>query len=221
MPELILTGDGSHTFYIPEKQEHYHSVHGAIAESMHVFINAGLNYCAENKELINILEVGLGTGLNCLLTLKECQELKKKINYHALEPYPLNKADVLSLNYCEKLQKPELAALFELIHETEFEKVLKLSELFSLTKHRSELQNFIPENTFDVIYFDAFAPRVQPELWTISVFKSVYEMLNLNGILVTYCAKGEVKRNLKAAGFMVETLAGPPGKREMVRAVKL
>jgi tRNA U34 5-methylaminomethyl-2-thiouridine-forming methyltransferase MnmC len=195
--------------FIPEVEETYHSTHGAVQESLHVFIENGLKAC--DKEEIRILEVGLGTGLNAALTL---QHATKKIHYCALEPYPLSK-EILD----------ELAASrtgqFEMkFHDSNAEEVISLREDFSFVRIEVGLEEFQTEQKFDVIYYDAFGPRVEPGLWTPVRMQQCFDLLNEGGIFVTYCAKGEVRRNLQAAGFVVERLAGPPGKREMLRGVK-
>lgn len=207
--ELVRTADGSFTLFIPEVEETYHSTHGAVQESMHVFIENGLKAC--DKEVIRVLEVGLGTGLNAMLTL---QHATKKIDYCALEPYPLSK-DILN----------ELAASrsdhFEMkFHVSKAGELISIHEHFSFVRMEVGLEEFQSEEKFDVIYYDAFGPRVEPGLWTLERMQQCFNLLNEGGIFVTYCAKGEVRRNLQAVGFVVERLAGPPGKREMLRGKK-
>jgi tRNA U34 5-methylaminomethyl-2-thiouridine-forming methyltransferase MnmC len=222
--ELVITSDGSHTLFLPEVNEHYHSYHGAINESKHVFIKNGLDYYLSNNMIspINILEIGMGTGLNVFLTfLYTVERLGVIIDYVALEPFPISVEFVPELNYIEKLNAKHHIDTFNLIHSSEFNKKIKLYNQFTLTKKSDTLQDSPNDQAIDIIFFDAFAPRVQPELWTKEVFDKLYSFLKPGGILVTYCAKGEVKRTLKASGFKVESLPGPPGKREMVRAVKL
>jgi tRNA U34 5-methylaminomethyl-2-thiouridine-forming methyltransferase MnmC len=214
--QLIVTADGSHSLFVPELNEHYHSVHGAVQESMHVFIDAGLRYVEGKKEL-NILEVGMGTGLNVLLTLLNA---KTQVRYHALEAYPITPVTVEALNYPDLLNCVHLKPAFRLVHSCEPEAHTGLSSHLNFVKHITKLEDFRSTEQFDLVYFDAFAPRVQPELWTRQVFEHLFSMMGEGGALVTYCAKGEVKRNLKAAGFSVEALPGPKGKREMTRAVK-
>ena len=207
--ELKQTSDGSFTLFIPEVEETYHSTHGAKQESMHVFIEDGFKACSKND--IRILEVGLGTGLNASLTL---QHATKKIHYCALEPYPLSK-ELLN----------ELASVgthfFEMkFHESSSGEEVVISDQFSFVRMEVGLEEFHSAEKFDLIYYDAFGPRVEPGLWTFERMLQCYELLNEGGIFVTYCAKGEVRRNLQSAGFVVERLAGPPGKREMLRGVK-
>jgi len=220
--KLIITSDGSHSIHIPEWNENYHSVHGAIQESRHVFIEAGLKYCAAKKNALNILEIGLGTGLNALLTFMEAQLLSTGIHYTALEAFPLSKELTDELNYIKALESPEHEGLFfDLIHGSEWEKETEVTPGCKLKKIRNTLQEItLPEQEFDLVYFDAFGPPVQPEMWTEELFIKTYKTTKPGGILVTYCAKGEVKRTLKRVGFTIESLPGPPGKREMIRALK-
>jgi tRNA U34 5-methylaminomethyl-2-thiouridine-forming methyltransferase MnmC len=207
--ELVKTADGSFTLFIPEVEETYHSTHGAVQESMHVFIENGLKVC--DKEVIRILEVGLGTGLNAMLTL---QHATKKINYCGLEPYPLSKEilEELSANKSDQFEMK--------FHVSNAGEWISIQENFSFVRMEVGLEEFSSEEKFDVIYYDAFGPRVEPGLWTLERMQQCFDLLNDGGIFVTYCAKGEVRRNLQAAGFVVERLAGPPGKREMLRGVK-
>ncbi len=207
--ELKQTADGSFTLFIPEVEETYHSTHGAVQESMHVFIENGLKAC--DKDLIRILEVGLGTGLNAALTL---QHATKKIHYCALEPYPLSK-EILNELAASRMGQFEMK-----FHDSRAEEVISLREDFSFIRMEVGLEEFQTEQKFDVIYYDAFGPRVEPGLWTPERMQQCFNLLNEGGAFVTYCAKGEVRRNLQAAGFVVERLPGPPGKREMLRGVK-
>ena len=207
--ELVQTADGSFTLFIPEVEETYHSTHGAVQESMHVFIESGLKAC--DKESIRILEVGLGTGLNAVLTL---QHATKKIDYCALEPYPLSKE---ILNELSAIRSDQFEMNFHVSNAGEW---ISIQENFSFVRMEVGLEKFQTEEKFDVIYYDAFGPRVEPGLWTPARMQQCFDLLNDGGVFVTYCAKGEVRRNLQAAGFVVERLAGPPGKREMLRGVK-
>lgn len=219
-PKLILTADGSHSIRLDELDENYHSVHGAIQESIHVFIKSGFHFF-ENKKQLSVLEIGFGTGLNALLTAMEAERVGVKVNYSSLEKFPLQKEIVQQLNYPSQLKDTSASFLFQKIHEVNWNEYAFITETFRLKKQECDIYNFLPDEKFDLIYFDAFGPRVQPEMWTSDVFNKIYDSLLNNGILVTYCAKGEVKRTLKAAGFKVETLQGPPGKREMIRAQKV
>ncbi|GCC52009.1 methyltransferase [Chryseotalea sanaruensis] len=220
MIELITTGDGSHSLLNTSLDETYHSRHGALQESKYVFIKQGLNFFIEkagNKQ-VSILEVGFGTGLNAWLTLQEAQALNISIHYTSLETYPLPKSVWPSLNYATG---SEFEKDFEKLHEAEWNKEVLINKDFSLHKVEQSLQEFdVVGKSFDIIYFDAFAPNKQPELWEASILQKVVISLNPSGVFVTYCAKGQLKRDLKSFDLVVESLPGPPGKREMVRALK-
>jgi tRNA U34 5-methylaminomethyl-2-thiouridine-forming methyltransferase MnmC len=225
---LIKTADGSHSLYVEDLDEHYHSIHGAIQESIHVFINTGLKFIASQTTQINILEIGLGTGLNALLTYIEAEKLNLKINYTSLEAFPLSIDLVKELNYLNLLNEPGhaspptggSASVFHQFHTCEWNKEISFSKKFTFKKIHNTLQAVEFKDQFQLIYFDAFGPRVQPEMWTEELFSKIYEATKPQGCLVTYCAKGEVKRTLKKVGYTVETLPGPPRKREMVRGTK-
>jgi tRNA U34 5-methylaminomethyl-2-thiouridine-forming methyltransferase MnmC len=213
-----ITADGSHTLYLEDLDETYHSKHGAIQEAMHVFIDAGLKSC--NKSNLNILEIGFGTGLNTFLTLQE--STNTIINYTSLEAYPLKDTILSQLNYTKELNlDADGIEKFNKLHKVEWGTYQEITPTFNLDKEKVELVNYKTTEKFDIIYFDAFGPNVQPEMWEKAIFENMYNVLNENGILVTYCAKGSVKRALKEVGFEVEPLPGPPGKREMTRARKL
>ena len=219
---VYLTDDGSHSIISEQFNESYHSRHGALKESIHVFINAGLKAFNAKSE-ISILEVGLGTGLNAWLTNIESRKQDKIIKYTGLEPYPITTEIAESLNYPNVLFEQDIdmhRKCFLKLHETEWDETMVLDENFHFTKIKTTLSDFSPDHKFDIVYFDAFAPNAQPELWTEEVFQKLFHLMAPGGIMVTYCAKGTVKRSLKAIGFTVETLEGPPGKREMTRAVK-
>lgn len=220
--QLVVTSDGSHSLYLSELDEHYHSIHGAIQESNHVFIEAGFKkLIKEKRDPINILEVGLGTGLNVLLSFIESNNTTSKINYTAIEAFPLTFDLVEKLNYSELLNSNSYKDDLNKIHLSEWEQNVELSSRFILHKIKNTLQQATLENNYNLIYFDAFGPKVQPEMWTEEIFFKIYKSLIQGGMLVTYCAKGEVKRTLKKVGFTIESLQGPPGKREMIRAIKL
>lgn len=222
MRELVKTKDGSHTIALPDKGVTYHSIHGAIQESRHVFIEAGLKHLLTqpvNKQR-SILEVGFGTGLNALLTAIETEGTETSIYYVALEPFPLGAEEINSLNYCEQLGRNDLRQAFRKMHECGWNRSIVLTENFLLHKSSDTLKAFEHATKFDLIYYDAFAPLAQPELWTKEIFEKVFALLNANGVLVTCCSKGDVRRAMKAAGFDVKKLPGPPGKREMLRAEK-
>ncbi len=218
--ELITTADGSNSLFNTELNETYHSVHGAIQESMHVFIGAGLNFKIEQSSTatLQLLEVGFGTGLNTLLALKRAQETNTKIFYTTLETFPLAEATWSKLNYTDVLG---LAERFNSIHTSPWENVASVCAGFDLLKLKSSLQaiNFTPD-TYDVVFFDAFAPSKQPEMWQLPVLEKIVKGMKRGGVFVTYCAKGQLKRDLKSLGLRVESLPGPPGKMEMVRAIR-
>ena len=218
-PQTIIenTADGSHTLFVPALNEHYHSVNGAWQESRHVFIEAGLKQCA--KEEISVFEVGFGTGLNAFLTLVQAKKSDKVVRYTTLELYPLSVEFANSLNYAE-LIAPESRDLFETLHLAMWGEEVQISPNFFLRKEKADLCAYSFLSTYDVVYFDAFAPDKQPEMWNPELFVKLYDHTNLNGILTTYCAKGVVRRSLQAAGYAVERLQGPPGKREMLRGRK-
>jgi tRNA U34 5-methylaminomethyl-2-thiouridine-forming methyltransferase MnmC len=218
--KIILTADGSNSISIPEMNVTYHSIHGAIQESEHVFINAGFNYLISKSsdQPISLLEMGLGTGLNALLTLIETEKHPQTVQYTAVELHPLTIDESRSLNYCEQLNRTDLQTLFEKIHSCEWNNTINLTPHFTFHKINKDLIGLSASQLFNLIYYDAFAPAAQPELWTQPVFEKLYSMMATNGILVTYCSKGDVRRAMQAAGFIVEKIQGPPGKREMVRA---
>jgi len=200
----------------------YHSHHGAIQESLHVYINAGLKYFLDTVKApdIHIFEMGLGTGLNALLTLVEAERLQQPVHYTAIELFPLEENEISSLNYCEQLTGRDLEALFQLLHQCEWEKDISITPFFSFKKMKSNLINFSTRQHFNLIYFDSFAPAAQPEHWTTEIFEKLFSFLSPGGILVTYCSKSIVRRAMQAAGFVVTKIPGPHGKREMVRAIK-
>jgi tRNA U34 5-methylaminomethyl-2-thiouridine-forming methyltransferase MnmC len=218
---LQLTSDGSHTVSIPELHVTYHSIHGAIQESRHVFIDAGLKPLLHQFETINIFEMGFGTALNALLSLQQAVEHNQKIFYYAAELFPLKANEYSSLNYSAQLHDASLQSYFKLMHESAWEKDVAIHPLFVLHKTNQSLINLAVGHAFDLIFFDAFAPAAQPELWTEQVFEKMYHLLKNRGVLVTYCSKGDVRRAMLAAGFSVEKLQGPPRKREMLRANKI
>lgn len=218
--EVIITNDGSPTLYVAELDEHYHSIHGAFNESMHVFINAGLLHQIQLKSALKILEVGLGTGSNVLLTNTILAQYTAQVQYDALEPFPINAANIAILATENLQQYGATIPQFKAIHEQLPQIPLPISEHLTFRVFNEKLEEVILEQGYDLIYFDAFGPRAQPEIWSIENFKKLYDCLNTNGTLVTYCAKGEVRRTMQTVGFEVERLPGPPGKREMLRATK-
>lgn len=218
--KIFLTGDGSHSISVPGLKVAYHSIHGAIQESVHVFINAGMKFLLTQLPdfPLAIFEMGFGSGLNALLTLMEAEKSGTKIYYEAAELYPLHEPEVKSLNYCRFLNRTDMQTVFEYMHRCEWDKEISITENFSLKKIKSALSSHLTIQQFNLVYFDAFAPNAQPELWTNEVFHKMYSMLVPGGVLVTYCSKGDVRRAMIAAGFTVEKLAGPMRKREMIRA---
>lgn len=221
--KIIKTSDGSVTIHLPEWDEQYHSKHGAIQEARHVFLEMGLHHWLESdsKRPLEILEIGFGTGLNAFLTLLESNRLDLQINYTGVEAYPVIPSEIEMLNYPEAADASSAEDLFKKLHSVPWEVSTAITQKFSLLKNELTFQELDITNQFDLIYFDAFGARVQPELWGEDIFNSMYKALKINGVLVTYAAKGSVRRAMISAGFQVEKLPGPPGKREMLRAVKL
>ena len=216
--KLEQTADGSYTLYVPELDEHYHSVKGALTESQHIFINMGLKHSPVTEP--RILEIGLGTGLNCFLTLLAAEETRRKIHYTGIERFPLDEEVIRQLDYPTMVGKGH-AEEYLSIHQAPWEEDTNLSPWFTLRKLERDFTHYTFEKGYDIIYFDAFAPEKQPEMWEQSLFNCLYDKLNEGGILTTYCAKGVVRRMLQSAGFTVERLPGPPGgKREILRATK-
>ena len=218
--EIIITDDGSTTIHLPDWNEQYHSKHGAIQEAYHVFINTGLFYFLKQQQPkpIKILEIGFGTGLNAFITLLESEKNTFPINYTGIEAYPILSSEIEKLNYPLQLNCSD--KLFKELHKSEWEKAIDLTDHFSILKRKQSFLEVNDENSFHLIYFDAFGARVQPELWTEQIFKKMYKALKKDGVLVTYSAKGSVRRAMQSVGFVVERLPGPPGKREMLRAIK-
>lgn len=217
--EIIITSDGSTTIHLPDWNEQYHSIHGAIQEAYHVFIKSGLEQVETDD--ISILEIGFGTGLNAFITFLESQNRNLKIDYVGVEAYPVSTDEVQNLNYISELKATSFADVFQKMHDTSWEEKHQISSGFQLTKRKQFFEDVEDQNAFDVIYFDAFGARNQPELWTEPIFQKMYEALKEGGILTTYAAKGSVRRAMLAVGFEVERLPGPPGKREMLRAKKV
>lgn len=216
--EIITTGDGSKTIQLTDWEEQYHSVHGAIQEAYHVFIKHGLDLFQNSP--IHILEVGFGTGLNAFITLLEAQKRKLHINYCGVEGFPVLWEEAKQLDYPLKLEVLDYKPIFELMHTSGWEKEIEIASKFILTKKNKDFKDINEHEMFNLIYFDAFGARVQPELWTVAIFEKMFNALKSEGYLVTYAAKGSVRRALQEVGFLVERLPGPPGKREMLRARK-
>jgi tRNA U34 5-methylaminomethyl-2-thiouridine-forming methyltransferase MnmC len=214
---IELTEDGSHTLYLPEMDEHFHSIHGAVQESMHVFINNGLSQCKQAE--IHLLEVGFGTGLNALLTMLHRQE--KIIHYYSLEKYPLTAEEYSQLNYTENCS-PEIQAHFLQMHNSAWGKPIEIVPGFELTKLTCDLRtvDLTALPAFDLVYFDAFAPGKQPDLWTDAIFQKISRQCKPGAIITTYCAKGDIRRSLQKNGFAMQRVPGPPGKRQMLYGEK-
>jgi tRNA U34 5-methylaminomethyl-2-thiouridine-forming methyltransferase MnmC len=244
MRRIIITEDGSHSVTGEGGGENYHSIHGAITESIHVYIRGGLRTWAREARragligevggvglsrearreggTVHVFEMGLGTGLNVFLTLVEASALSLRVHYEAIEAYPLEEEITRQLNYPSLLDLPEARMIFERIHAAPWGQAANITPDLSLLKRRERLEDLVHADApIDVLYFDAFAPDLQPELWTPSIFEKLFARMAPGGMLTTYCSKGKVRRCLQDAGFIVEKIAGPPGKREMIRAVKL
>lgn len=218
--EIIDTEDGSKTIHLPELNESYHSIHGAVQESKHVFLKSGWDHLELNE--YKILEIGLGSGLNAILTLIKGLEENKKVHYTGIEAFPITLEEFESLCYTTLPDIQSVKSEYEQIHKSQWRKEIQINSGFTLLKQNKKLKEFLPEeNTYNLIYFDAFAPRVQPEMWTLEVFQKMYHALSSKGTLVTYCSKGDVRRNMMSTGFEVEKIPGPPGKREMLRGHKI
>ncbi len=220
--EISITADGSTTIHLPELDEHYHSKHGAINEANHVFIQNGLYHILKSRTFksLNILEIGFGTGLNALITLIEAKKKEQTVNYVGVEAYPIAAKEVQQMNYPRALGNIEAEPIFQELHTSNWETNIPVTDIFTLQKRKQFFSDIEDKNSFDLVYFDAFGARVQPELWTVVIFKKMFEALNKGGVLVTYSAKGSVRRAMLEVGFEVERLPGPPGKREMLRATK-
>lgn len=217
--KVLNTADGSTTLELDGIDETYHSRHGALTESLHVFIQNGLNEILTQDEPVHILEMGFGTALNALLSWRWAEKNKKKVVFRSLEAFPLEKEIWSSLRF-RGLVNDEQEQI-QLLHEAEWDTKIELSEYFSLWKEHIDLQSWKSEDwKADIAFYDAFGPRTQPELWTIEALKKITDELKSGGLFLTYCAQGQFKRNLKELEMEVEALPGPPGKREMTRALK-
>ena len=212
---LITTQDGSSSLYLPELDETYHSTRGALGESIHVYIENGINTLTNTD--IKLLEVGFGTGLNALLTYQFAKKKQLNVRYHTLEPFPLSKEIYENLGYAGAEEEREVFHRMHVLTEGD----LSISPFFEFHRYQKTLEDFFPKQTFDIIYFDAFAPSRQPEIWSKENLSKCLDLLNPGGIMVTYCAQGQFKRDLAAIGFQVEVLPGGMGKKEMVRARRL
>ena len=215
--ELQVTADGSHTLFNSVMDEHYHSTNGAAQESLHVFIKAGMRH--QRKQHIVIFEVGFGTGLNAFLTLIEAMQQSRNIIYYSVERYPIDLEVVQTLNYAQ-YSAPEHIILYEALHTAAWDQLVEITPYFTLYKIKGDSNNCLIPSAIDLIYFDAFAPDKQPEMWSQMIFDRLFAHTALGGILTTYCAKGVVRRMMQSAGYVMERIPGPPGKREMLRATK-
>lgn len=217
--EIITTNDGSTTIHLPELNESYHSKHGAIQEAYHVFIKNGLSLF-EGKS-VSVLEIGFGTGLNSFITYLEAKKTNQNIDYVGVEAYPVAIEEALQMNYVKELNSNQEAIIFKNMHEAIWEEKVPISDDFSLTKRQQLFQDIEDEDAFNLIYFDAFGFRVQPELWSLEIFQKMYNALKINGVIVTYACRSSIKNAMIECGFKVEKLPGAPGKREMLRAKKI
>lgn len=232
---IYPTKDGSNTLRNPFLNDTYHSRDGAVAEALHVYVGAGLAHTLTQKPQIRLLEVGFGTGLNALMSLQYVQNCVQNqlqnplqnastdfsVHYVGLEPAPLDYNLIKELGYIEKINAQKLETHFRMMHECENEAEIELSEQFFFQKKQTKLADFTTKTPFDLVYFDAFAPKVQPELWTIEALAHLHQQMSAQGVMVTYCAKGQFKRDLRAIGFEVERLPAPKGRQEMTRAIKI
>lgn len=227
--QLQLTKDQSYTLYVPELDETYHSRNGAVEEAMYVYIGRGLLDSVHSAwfmdhgkraNTLSILEIGFGTGLNAWLTAIECAKLNMHCSYHSLETVPLALELVGQLNYTQDAAIAQ-KYLYTNLHEAIWNEAVEITSHFTLCKLNTSLQDFVPTKTYDVIYFDAFAPEKQPELWTKELFQKLYDCLTEHGVIVTYSSKGDIKRMWREIGFEVERLPGPPMKRHMLRGRKM
>jgi tRNA U34 5-methylaminomethyl-2-thiouridine-forming methyltransferase MnmC len=228
-PELVVTADGSHSLRFPAVGEGYHSTGGALSEAQHVYINPCFVPKAEKETEVNVLEVGFGMGLNAFLTLCKSMEYGIAVNYTAIEAYPLEEKIWSRLNYPEVYKKLygndlglDLETLFQNLHTAEWGREVEITPNFYLTKIRGMVQEVaLPANTFHCVYYDAFAPQYQPELWTAELFARIAAAMRDGALLTTYCCKGDVKRAIKANGLEITKLQGFANKREMLRAEKV
>ena len=222
--KIVTTGDGSTTIQITDWNEQYHSMHGAVQEAKHVFLKMGLDFWMNenpDQNSLHILEIGFGTGLNALLTLIHTEKSSVNLLYEGVEAYPVSSEELAQLNYLEAADAQVFEAVFEKMHQTPWEQTETITEAFQLKKRKQTFETLEDQDQHDLIYFDAFGARVQPELWEEPIFQKMSNALKPGGVLVTYAAKGSVRRAMQAVGFKVERLPGPPGKREMLRAVKV
>ena len=214
--KVIITADGSATIQIEDLNEQYHSLHGAVQEARHVYINAGLARLEQGE--IRLLEIGFGTGLNAFMTYLNAVERKLKVHYTGVEAYPISSEEIKQLNYVSILNAENKAHIFDKLHTAVWENEVAIDDQFTLRKQKKDFLSIAEHNAYDLIYFDAFGAGAQPELWSENLFSKMYTALRPDGILTTYAAKGSARRAMQNVGFVVERLPGPPGKREMLRA---
>ena len=222
--KIIKTGDGSNTIFLEDIDETYHSRHGAVQESMHVFIKNGFRFQISNypRNVIKIFEMGLGTGLNAVLTALESIKFRQQVEYTSVEPYPLTSKTIALLNYKNILNNIAADEYLTKIHEIDFDQFESLHSFFKFRKICSTIQDYESKTEkYNLIYFDAFAPNKQPEIWHKDILNKVFMFLDEKSVFVTYCAQGQVKRDLKNVGFTLQSLQGPPGKKEMIRGIKI
>lgn len=218
--KIIQTADGSKTVYVSALDETYHSSHGALQEAEHVFIRNGLHFLSQEAP-VRIFEMGFGTGLNALLALRESLNAQMKIEYTGIEAYPVESEIWQSMEYASAID-PGLQETYNRMHTAPWNERIELTADFALRKMHSKMEDYaVEEGSQDLVFYDAFGPRAQGEMWMLPVLEKMHRLLRSGGVLVTYCAMGQFKRNLKSLGFLVESLPGPPGKREMTRAVKV
>lgn len=221
--EIIITEDGSTSINLPDWEEQYHSKYGAIQEAYHVFQKMGLSYFIENfdcKSPVSILEIGFGTGLNALITALEAEKNQLSIQYIGIEGYPVSSEEAKQMNYPEQLPEKNASEVFKAIHDAIWGKLESITPFFQLQKEKIFFQDLQKEGVADIIFFDAFGAKFQPELWSETIFQKMYKALKQQGVLVTYASNGMAKRALRSAGFVFEKVPGPPGKRDMLRATK-
>ncbi|NEV93916.1 tRNA (5-methylaminomethyl-2-thiouridine)(34)-methyltransferase MnmD [Psychroflexus sp. YR1-1] len=220
--QVVTTADGSKTIRIEDWDEHYHSTHGAIQEALHVYIQAGLEYFSEQHQpkSIRVLEAGYGTGLNALLACLWSQNSNIEVDYSGMEAFPISEAERRALDYPKRLEEAQVESIYEQLHLAPWEEWSPITKTFRLKKQKLLFSELELKNEVDVVFYDAFGPRVQPELWEKPIFERFYEALKPEGVLVTYSVKGTARRALQALGFEVDIIEGPPGKRHMMRAYK-
>jgi tRNA U34 5-methylaminomethyl-2-thiouridine-forming methyltransferase MnmC len=217
-PQIVITLDGSHTIYFDDIDEHFHSTNGAIDESLHVYISAGYDFCTASEPIV--FEAGFGTGLNALLTATRADEKRRPTKYITIEKYPLDRSLLDTLNY-PAILGDRAAELFTAIHTADWDTETAITEFFTIKKVKGDLHLMVPDFLADIIYFDAFAPSKQPDMWDAQIMGKMAEILTEGGVFVTYSARGELKRRLRSLGFKVDILPGARGKREMIRAIKI